>query len=148
MPEVRAEVLGRSELDRSSEGVLEFELHLGQVQQAGGGSGVELDQEIDVTVRTEVVAQGRAEQCEASDAVAASEHDEEGLVEGQTRSQLHVVIMPHQGAVVALVATDCRMSRRGAGVDPQSFFCGGAVSPQAIAETQRQPSRGKSSTWG
>lgn len=98
---MQAEILGRPELDWSSESVLQLQLHLSQMQQAGCVSGMELDQEVDVAVRAEVVAEGGAEQCEASDAVAAGEHGEEGLVEGQTRSQSHAVIMPHQGAAVA-----------------------------------------------
>ena len=48
--EVGAEVFGGAQLDGPAEGVFELEFHDGQVQQAGGVSGLELDQEVDVAV--------------------------------------------------------------------------------------------------
>src|SRR4051794_32038785 len=56
--EVGAEVFGGAQLDRPAEGVFELEFHHGEVQQAGGVFGLELDQEVDVAVGPEVVAQG------------------------------------------------------------------------------------------
>ena len=58
--EVGAEVLGCPQLDLASEGIFEFEFHLRNVQEAGRVPGLKLDEEVDVAVGPEVLAQGGA----------------------------------------------------------------------------------------
>src|SRR5215218_6194930 len=92
--EVGAEVFGCTELDGSTEGFFEFQLHLSQVQQARRVLGPEFDQEVDVAAGAEVVAQGASVESEVADAVGAYERGEKRVVEGQARSELHTVMMP------------------------------------------------------
>jgi hypothetical protein len=81
--EVGAEVFRCAQLDLAAEGVFEFQLNLGEVEQAGGVSGLELDQDADIAVRAEVRAKRRAVQGEAADAVSGSERSQEGVVDRQ-----------------------------------------------------------------
>jgi len=54
--EVQAETLVRAEFDLASDDVLEFELHLREVQQAWRPTGLEFDQDVDVAGWAEVLA--------------------------------------------------------------------------------------------
>jgi hypothetical protein len=87
--------LGCAELDGPAEGFFELQLHLGQVQQARRVLGQELDQEFGVAAGVEVVTQGGSVEGEVADAVGVGERGEERVVEGQARSELHTVMMPH-----------------------------------------------------
>jgi hypothetical protein len=81
-----------------ADGGLQFEFHLGQVQQARRAPRLELDEEVDVAGLPEVRAQGRPVEREPADPMADCELVEEGVLDGQPFSQLHVVIMPHTPA--------------------------------------------------
>jgi len=96
--EVPAEVLVGPQLHLTADGSFEFEFHLGEVEQARCPPGLELDEEIDVADRSEVRAQGGSVEGEPADPVAHCELVEEGVLDDQPFSQLHV-IMPHAPAL-------------------------------------------------
>jgi hypothetical protein len=72
VPEVGAEELGGVELDALVEEVGELSLQA-EEGQAGDVAGFELDEDVDIAVRAEVLAQDRAEEGEAADVVPATE---------------------------------------------------------------------------
>ena len=51
---------------------------------------------VDVACGAEVVAQYRAEQGESAYAVTAGEAVQHGVVDAQSRPEVHVLMMPHQ----------------------------------------------------
>ena len=93
--EVGTEVLGCSELNLAPKGVFEFEFHLRKVEEAGCVTGLELDEEVDVAVRSEVLAQDGAVEGDPTDAVSGCEGGDEVVVQSQPGSQFHAAMMPH-----------------------------------------------------
>jgi hypothetical protein len=93
---VAAEVLDGAQFDVAAEGVLELQLHLGQVQEAGSTLRMELDEEVHVAGRAEVVAQDRAEQGESAYAVPRGEVAQHCVIHAQPQREIHAVMMPHR----------------------------------------------------
>lgn len=81
--EVSAEEARGVQVDGSAEDGGEFVLH-GEEREAGGGAGLELDEDVDVAVGAEVIAEHGAEESEAPDAVAAAEVGEGLARDGDT----------------------------------------------------------------
>ena len=68
------EIAGGAQIDPvADDELLELHLHARHVEEAHAAIGFELDQEVDVAVGREVVAQRTAEHREATNAVAAAE---------------------------------------------------------------------------
>jgi hypothetical protein len=56
---------------------------------------LELDEEVDVDVGPEVLAQGGAVEADPAAAVSGCEGGDEPVVQGQSSSQFHAAKMPH-----------------------------------------------------
>src|SRR5437764_8552545 len=93
LPEVRAEVGRRPEVDRPCpEQFGEFEFHARQPQETGSLPGMELDEKIDVALGAECIPEGGAEQSEAPDPVAIAEGRQGLSVDVDVRPDLHSVM--------------------------------------------------------
>jgi len=71
-------------------------LHLSDTHKAGGTAGVELDEDVDVARRAEVVAQDRAEQSEPTNSMTRGEGAQHDVVDGQSPSEIRAVMMPEE----------------------------------------------------
>lgn len=90
VPEVAAQVVVGAEVNLPTpeqSGKLLF--HAGDREQAGGCTGMELDEQINVALRPEIVPQGRAEQGEPPDMVTAAEGFQRRGVDVDVRPDPH-----------------------------------------------------------
>lgn len=70
---IAGEALSSVQVDLASEELAELALQSDELREADPGSGGELDQDVDVALRAEVLTEDRAEEGEATDAAALAE---------------------------------------------------------------------------
>ena len=75
--------------------LLELLLHARHVEQADATIGFELDEEVDVAVGGEVVAERAAEHREATNTVAAAESVDGGLIGTESAQHVHALRFSH-----------------------------------------------------
>lgn len=71
--EVSAQVLGRAQVHPAPDELLEFEFDGGEPQQSGRATWLELHQQVEIAVGTQLPPECRAEQGQVSDPVSATQ---------------------------------------------------------------------------
>jgi endonuclease/exonuclease/phosphatase (EEP) superfamily protein YafD len=87
IPEVPAQVAGRSNIGFSSEDLAEFPLDSRQADQSDPVSWLEFNQDVDITVVTKIVAQDRTEERQAPDVMVTTEGDDLIVCDAQSRGR-------------------------------------------------------------
>lgn len=83
--EVTAQVLVSPQLNGMLEDRFELELDLGEVEETRRPVWLELDEQVDIARRPEVITQGRAVQGEPPDPVPPRDIGESGIVDAHAR---------------------------------------------------------------
>lgn len=89
IPDVAAQVAGRAEIDFPAEQLGQLEFKTGQQEQTRDPPGLELDEEVDVTIWAQLATKRRAEEAQPANAVSLTERLEHRIVDGDTGCQLH-----------------------------------------------------------